>query len=107
MKSVVQNLVMVEMNQDLVAEADFMEHRIQVRCTYNPQHCCWTFDVFTVNNGAVLTRISDSPSMLRTGSRMGAANMGMKYAVNHLLGVKQPSLMLMIEREVGIKGCAA
>lgn len=102
MNSAIQNLVLVEMNHDLVAEADFMEHRIQVRCIYDAQHWCWNYHVYLVES-AGLRCLSDVPSTLRTASRMGAVNMGMKYAMNSLLGIKQPSLMLMVESsdEVG------
>lgn len=86
------------MNQDLVAEADFMEDRIQVRCIYDAQHWCWNYHVYLVEP-AGLRRISDDPSTLRTASRMGAVNMGMRYAVNALLGIKQPSLMLMTDND--------
>ncbi|MGJ7582625.1 hypothetical protein ACSFA3_20810 [Variovorax sp. RHLX14] len=97
MNSAVQNLCMVELGEDLVAEADFMQHRIRVRCTYVQHQWCWTYNVFLVEEGKATTRLSPDPSQLRTASRIGAANMGMTYAVNHLLGVKQPSLMLVIE----------
>ena len=97
MSPAVQNLCMVEIGEDLVAEADFMHHRIRVRCTFVPQQWCWTYNVFLIEDEMSVTRLSPDPSHLRTASRIGAANMGMKYAVNHLMGVKQPSLMLMIE----------
>ena len=97
MKSVVQNLTLSEVGEGSVAMADFMDHRISVHCSYDPQHWCWVYDVSVTSDDNLLTRISDFPSQLRTSSRIGAVNMGMKYAVNHLLGVKQPSLMLMIE----------
>jgi hypothetical protein len=96
MKSVVQNLVVVESGQELIAEADFLVHHIKVRCVYDAQHWCWVYHV-SVFDDTGERLVSGSPSRLRTSSRMGAVNMGMKYAVNHLLGVKQPSLMLMIE----------
>lgn len=97
MKSVVQNLHLSESGQDIAAEANFMDHRISVHCTYDPQHWCWVYDVSITSDDNELIRISDFPSQLRTASRIGAVSMGMKYAVNHLLGIKQPSLMLTIK----------
>jgi hypothetical protein len=97
MNSAVQNLCIVDLGEDLVAEADFMHYRINVRYTYDPQQWCWTYNVFLIEEGKGTTRLSPELSRLRTASRIGAANMGMKYALNHLLGVKQRSLMLVIE----------
>lgn len=107
MNHAVQNLCMVELGEDLVAEADFMHHRIRVRCTYDAQQWCWTYNVFLIEEGKGTTRLSPDPSQLRTASRISAANMGMKYAVNHLLGVKQPSLMLVIESPEELERLAA
>lgn len=97
MGSFVTNLCLIEVGEDVVAEADYMHHRIRVRCTYVPQQWCWTYSVFLIEDGKPPTRLSSEPSQLRTASSIGAVNMGMGYAVNHLLGVKQPSLMLVIE----------
>lgn len=96
MTTAVENLVLVELGAELVAEADFQEHRISVRCTYDAQHWCWAYHVFLVDDIG-LRRISSFPSQLRTASRLGAVQMGMHYAVNHILGIKQPSLMLQLE----------
>jgi hypothetical protein len=96
MKSVVKNLVVTEQAEELVAVAEFLTQRIEVRCVYDARHWCWVYHVSLFDDTG-MRLISGLPSLLRTRSRAGAINMGMQYAVNHILGVKQPSLMLMTE----------
>jgi hypothetical protein len=86
MKSVVRNLVLVDHEQELVAEAEFLMQRIEVRCVYDAQHCCWVYHVSLVNDTG-MRLISGLPSAPRTSSRMGAVNLGMKDAVNYILGL--------------------
>lgn len=90
MTMAVENLVLVELGSELVAEADFMEHRISVRCAYDARHWRWVYHVFLIDDRG-LRRISNFPSQLHTASRMGAVHLGMNYAVNHILGIEQPS----------------
>lgn len=92
----IQNLVLVELGPELVAEADFQEHRISVRCVYDAPHHFWAYHVFLIDEMG-LQRITEFPSQLRTSSRVGAVHMGMKYAIDHILGVKQLALTLIFD----------
>lgn len=84
----VENLVLVELGMESVAEADFREHRISVRCVNDYVHWCWVYHVFLVDEKG-LKRISEYPSRLKCSSRLGAVHMGMQFAVRHILGIPQ------------------
>ena len=88
----VENLVLVELGPEFVAEADFREFRLSVRCVYNPANWCWIYHVFIVDEKG-LNRISAYPSRLRCATRLGAVHMGMQFAVNHILGIAQPPIL--------------
>ena len=96
MTSAVENLVLVELGSELVAEADFQEYRVGVRCTYDAQRWNWIYHVYLIEEHG-LRCISSFSSQLRTTSRMSAVHLGMSYAVDHILGIKHPSQASVLE----------
>ena len=84
MQPTVENMRICEIGSDFIAEADFLAHRISVRCVYEPAHWCWVPHVFLVAESG-LRRLTDISLRLRASSRLGAVHLGMQFAVTQLL----------------------
>lgn len=78
MQPTVENMQLREIGSDLFAEADFLSHRISVRCVYDATNWCWVPHVFLVTPPSLI-QLTDSALRLRATSRLGAAHPG--YAV--------------------------
>jgi hypothetical protein len=81
---IVENMQLREIGSDFVAEADFLTHRISVRCVYDAANWCWVPNVFLIAKSGLL-RLSNFSLRLRASSRLSAAHLGMQFAVTQLL----------------------
>ncbi|MGJ7582603.1 hypothetical protein ACSFA3_20690 [Variovorax sp. RHLX14] len=75
----VRNLQLIDRGHEVLAEADFMDFQIKVRCVYDSERQCWVYHVFLVDDTG-LRQVSNVPSALISSSRLGAVHRGLKFA---------------------------
>lgn len=75
----VKNLKLIDLGHEVRAEADFMEHHIEVRCVYDSERQCWVFHVFLIDDTGPRC-ITEVPSALYSSSRLGAVHRGLIFA---------------------------
>ena len=79
----VKNLHLSEVGKGYVAEADFRDYHISLRCSYNPRTRYWEAEASIHELEDVRLRI-DPPPALRALSLSEVICLGMQFAVTHL-----------------------